>query len=236
MILNFNSTRGTRIKRALKVCLSAAWWAAVALLALLLVNIIGAKLQGRVPSVLGYSVMNIVSGSMEEEIPTGSYILIKRVNPEDVREGDIICFYSTEPAIYGMPNTHRVVEPPIVTENGIEFVTRGDANIINDRDTAKGDRLIGVYVKRLGGVTSFAEALDGGAMIIIIIALQICIAVMVIMSAVRVKGEENGQRRDLPALSEEDILRALAEMEAKAAADNGVTEPYDEKIQDPDGE
>ena len=166
--------------KAIKRTVSAVWWIVLVLLAVLLVNIFGAKLTGNVPRVFGYSVMNIVSGSMEEEIPKGSYVLIKKVSPEEIEKDDIICFYSTDAKIYGMPNTHRVVEEPIVTDSGIEFITKGDANPINDTETAKGDRLIGVYVKNLDGLTAFANALSGNILIIVILCLQICIITMAV--------------------------------------------------------
>ena len=167
-----------RAVKAVKYTLTSLWWLVLALLAIILVNVFGAKLSGKVPSVFGYSVMNIVSGSMEEEIPQGSYILIKKADAEEVREGDVITFYSTDPKIYGVPNTHRVVGEPIVTDSGIEFVTRGDANSVNDKETAKGDRLIGIYVRRLDGLTSFVELLNGKTLIIVIVCLQICVISM----------------------------------------------------------
>ena len=167
--------KGVKIIRRI---LSALWWIILLLLAFVLVNILGAKLSGRVPSIFGYSVMNIVSGSMEDEIPKGSYILIKRISPEEVEKDDVICFYSTDPKIYGIPNTHRVVEEPIVTEDGIEFITKGDRNPVNDTETAKGELLIGVYVKTLDGLTAFVRFLDGNTLIFVIIGLQICIILM----------------------------------------------------------
>ena len=173
--------------KAIKRTVSAVWWIVLVLLVVLLVNIFGAKLTGNVPRVFGYSVMNIVSGSMEEEIPKGSYILIKKVSPEEIEKDDIICFYSTDAKIYGMPNTHRVVEEPIVTDSGIEFITKGDANPINDTETAKGDRLIGVYVKTLDGLTAFANALSGNILIIVILCLQICIITMAVYAFALVK-------------------------------------------------
>ena len=182
--------------KAIKRTVSAVWWIVLVLLVVLLVNIFGAKLTGNVPRVFGYSVMNIVSGSMEEEIPKGSYILIKKVSPEEIEKDDIICFYSTDPKIYGMPNTHRVVEEPIVTDSGIEFITKGDANPINDTETAKGDRLIGVYVKNLDGLTSFTNALSGNIIIIVILCLQICIIVMAVYAFALVKKNKSDTNSD----------------------------------------
>jgi hypothetical protein len=68
-----------------------------------------------------------------------------------------------------------VVEEPISTESGIEFITKGDANPVNDFETAKGDNLIGVHVKNLDGLTAFSNALSKNFILIAIICLQICI-------------------------------------------------------------
>ena len=53
--------------RIVRVSFVSLWWISVALLAMLLVNIFSAKIRGEVPTVFGYSVMNIVSGSMENK-------------------------------------------------------------------------------------------------------------------------------------------------------------------------
>ncbi len=188
--------------RTVKTILSVLWWIAVILIAVLMVNIIGAKLKGRVPSIFGYSVINIVTGSMdtgasEDDIPVGSYILIKKTSAEKIKKGDVICFYSDDPAIYGLPNTHRVVEDPIKTESGIEFVTRGDANPENDPYNARGEALVGVYVKRLDGLMKFSKGLEGGGMLAIIIAMQVGIfgiaAYSMVVKARNSDGDENAE-------------------------------------------
>ena len=180
----------TKICNAVKVGSSITWWSVLILLALLLVSVFSAKISGKVPSVFGYSVIHIVSGSMEDEIPKDSYILIKKTAPDKVKRDDIICFYSTDPIICGIPNTHRVVEDPILEDGKYYFVTQGDANPAPDKVRAEGDRLIGVYVTRLVGLSAFAGALDGGALIIIIIVLQIAMLGMVVYSAVVTRGKE----------------------------------------------
>ena len=136
--------------KALKIAAKVFWWGATVVVALLIVSIIGAKIRGEVPYFCGYSVMNIISDSMEDRIPTGTYILIKKTDPAKIEKGNIICFYSDDPDIKGYPNTHMVVEDPIYTENGIEFVTKGTSNPENDKYTAKGDKLyafaFGLYI------------------------------------------------------------------------------------------
>ena len=108
-------TKADVVNGVKKVC-GVLWWIALALLAVMMFSIIGAKMQGKVPHIFGYSVVNIVSGSMGETIPQGSYILVEKVDPEEIKKEDIICFYSTDPSISGLPNTHRVIEDPVVTE------------------------------------------------------------------------------------------------------------------------
>ena len=182
----------TRSFKPVKLVLATLWWGAVIGLALLLVSIIGAKLKGEVPRFFGYSVMQIVSGSMEDEIPTGTYILIKKVDAEKIEQNDIICFFSDDALIQGYPNTHRVVEPPIQGENGLEFVTKGDANPIRDGVTAKEEKLIGRYVKNMDGLTAFSKMLEGNGMIILIMIMMIASVGMVTYSAIaKLKNDSN---------------------------------------------
>ena len=184
------SGRVAKILKITKRTLSVLWWGATIALALVVVEIIGAKMQGDVPRFFGYSVMHIVSGSMGEEIPTGTYILIKQVDAEDVKINDVICFYSDDQAIRGYPNTHRVVKEPIQGENGLEFVTKGDANPDEDDVTAKADRLIGRRVKNLNGLTRFTKALEGNGMIMLLMILMSMCALLVILPVfIRSKGE-----------------------------------------------
>lgn len=177
--------------KALRITVSVFWWCLLALLFLLLVNVFGAKMRGKVPSVFGYSVLNIVSGSMEDEIPKDSYILVKRVGADEIKVNDVICFYSTDPQIYGMPNTHRVVKDPILKDGKYEFVTKGDANPSEDKVTAEGDRLIGVYVKTLDGLTSFSASLKGNLMLFIFIGIAVATTAMMTYTIVIAKSPKN---------------------------------------------
>lgn len=178
--------------KTIRAILITVWWGVVIGLALLLVSIIGAKLRGEVPRFFNYSIMQIVSGSMEDDIPTGTYILIKRVDASEIKENDIICFFSDDNLIQGYPNTHRVVEPPIQGENGLEFVTKGDANPIKDGVTAKEEKLIGRYVKNLDGLTAFTQLLEGKGMAIVMMVLMVASVGMVGYSAFsKVKNENS---------------------------------------------
>ncbi len=186
------------IKRALAI----AWWTVIVLLALCIVKIVSAKVKGKVPKLFGYSILRIVSGSMETEIPEGSYILVKEVAAKDIETGDVICFYSTDPQIFGMPNTHRVVET-IEGEAGIEFVTKGDANLLNDKTNAHERHLVGRYEKTLTGLTAFARFLDGKGMFVLLIAVQFAAcSIAVYTFVVKAKGGETDEGKSPPITAE----------------------------------
>lgn len=137
----------------------AVQWAAAAVLialTLLAVYIMVCNMRGRVATVFGTSILKVATGSMEPSIHEGDYILVKATDVSELEEGDIICFYSNDSAIYGMPNTHRIVR---LLDDG-SFITRGDANNIDDPVTVKADKIIGKYegkIRFLRWINSFAS-------------------------------------------------------------------------------
>lgn len=83
------------------------------------------------PQLMGFSMFRVLTGSMEPEIPENSVIITKNVPFDDIRVDDVISFYSEDPSLGGMVNTHRVTE---ITEDeqGTIFITKGDANVVED--------------------------------------------------------------------------------------------------------
>lgn len=101
--------------------------------------------SGQAPHLFGHSMFRISSGSMEPTIHVDSLVVVKDVKPEDVQVDDVITFYSDDPVLQGFPNTHRVKD--IVNEDGhLYYVTKGDANVIEDTYRADSQKLIGVVI------------------------------------------------------------------------------------------
>ena len=101
--------------------------------------------SGQAPEFLGYSFFRITSGSMEPTIHIDSLAVVKHVEPEDIRVDDVITFYSDDPVLQGYPNTHRVTQ--IIEEEGkLYFVTKGDANQLEDKYVTSSEDLIGKVV------------------------------------------------------------------------------------------
>ena len=103
---------------------------------LILIAVIATSIPLAIPALLGYEIYNVTSGSMEPTLPVGSVIYVKPVEPETVQSGYIIAY-----DVDGMVVTHRVVENRIVEG---EFVTKGDANEMEDFSNTRYGDLIGV--------------------------------------------------------------------------------------------
>lgn len=94
----------------------------------------------------------ILTDSMEDEIPAQSYIVVRKADPSEVKLGDVISFYSDDPALGGAINTHRVTD---ISDDGSEFTTKGDNSRYNENDkyTAKADKLVGIYERNSPALT-----------------------------------------------------------------------------------
>ena len=72
-------------------------------------------------------------------------IVVKKTEPSEIKVGDVISFYSSDPALDGAVNTHRVTA---VRREGDQWVytTRGDANNVDDTYEAYSRYLVGKVV------------------------------------------------------------------------------------------
>ncbi len=109
---------------------------------------------GEAPSVLGFSVLQVQTGSMEPEIPVGGIVITHKVKPSSLKVGDIITFYSNDVEISGKVNTHRIIEIKDSESGEKIFRTRGDANDADDKDPVYERDLIGKVIVNIGTVGS----------------------------------------------------------------------------------
>lgn len=94
------------------------------------------KAFDNLPLVGGNKPLVVLSGSMEPALKVGSVVVVGRVNPSQIKEGDVITFTTPADLSQAQPagqtlTTHRVSR--IIDNHGIRnFETKGDAN--NDVD------------------------------------------------------------------------------------------------------
>ena len=101
---------------------------------------------GHPVDIFGYSILRVETGSMESTLHVNDYIIVKKCDPATLKKDDIISFYSDQEDIKGKLVTHRIAW---IGRDGT-FVTRGDANPVNDQIPVKPSNVFGIYVRKSG--------------------------------------------------------------------------------------
>ena len=98
----------------------------------------------KIPDVMGYKPMIVLSGSMETSIYTGDLVVVKMVDAKVLKEEDVIAFRNDANTV----TTHRITE--IVEENGEKlFRTKGDNNNVVDSKLVEAKDIEGIYLFRI---------------------------------------------------------------------------------------
>ncbi len=205
-----------------------AYLVLILLLVALVLYLLVARISGKVPSLFGYSVVRIVTPSMDPKIPVGSFVLIKKAAPEEIRAGDIITFYTDDPdpLIAGKTITHRVLS--VSCEDGkYVFATKGDnqaTNPVPDAYPARGERLVGRYVCGMLPVTAIVTLYREHLPIALLVTILIP-TIITVQSSVRKKIRSASAEREE---REESIRRQVAEELARLKNErNGSQDPPD---------
>ena len=131
----------------------------------LIVLVLALMVPTFVPRILGYLTYNVVSGSMEPELPVGCLVLVKKTTPEEVKEGDIIVFHRGDSVV-----THRVIE---IQKEERQFITKGDANEVRDSNPIPYHDLIGRVTHHYAGLGKLMGFLSSAAGKILLIGFVI---------------------------------------------------------------
>lgn len=105
------------------------------------------KSRGEIPSVLGFQLFAIESGSMEPTLKIGAVIVSRKPkDPEMLTENDIVTFRTLANVIV----THRIIEVVINNDGSKAYRTKGD-NPKNsaDQELLTLNRVIGVFVAKI---------------------------------------------------------------------------------------
>ena len=185
------------MKHVLRVInVAAAVIIAVALVVLLRVVFTPA---GEVPSIGGYSFMRTLTGSMEPAIPVHSLVVVQETDPADLAVGDIITFRSTNQALEGSLNTHRITQ---IDETGgqLTFHTKGDANAVEDTELVASGNVVGrvVFVSAWVGVV--ASLLSNPLLFFPLIVLPLVVLLAIEIAKMVKQTQEVAQAEDEAAL------------------------------------
>ena len=103
----------------------------VVLVAVLILSMFS-RITGNPPSLFGFSLYRVSSGSMRPELEVKDIILVRSCDGEDVEKGDIISYVPETGEMKGNIVTHRVEKAPYKVGDEYWLVTKGDANEISD--------------------------------------------------------------------------------------------------------
>lgn len=107
------------------------------------------RIRGEVPSVFGYSILRVSSGSMEPELMVGDVILVRETQDvQDIKLDDVVT-YEGSGELSGMLVTHKVIKVPYIAEDDTYYLqTKGVANEIADREISA-DRVVSVMICKI---------------------------------------------------------------------------------------
>lgn len=104
----------------------------IALLTLVLIMSLISRINGSSPSLFGYSLYRVSSGSMAPELGVGDVILVHSCDGMDVKKDDIVTYVATSGEMSGKLITHRVLKAPYQEGDEHYLITKGDANDYSD--------------------------------------------------------------------------------------------------------
>ena len=131
--------------------------------------LVQSKASGGPPKVFGRNMYIVLSGSMAPTFDTGSVIFVSPRSPEQIQAGDVITFTGVDGS--QALTTHRVVDIDKTNPQEIQFITKGDANDVNDPSPVSADRLVGTLslsIPYLGYLLTFAQTKKGMLILIIV--------------------------------------------------------------------
>ena len=172
---------------------------------LILIAVIATSIPLAIPALLGYEIYNVTSGSMEPTLPVGSVIYVKPVEPETVQSGYIIAY-----DVDGVVVTHRVVENRIVEG---EFVTKGDANEMEDFSNTRYGDLIGVVKYHFPYLGNYLMIYSNQITKVYLMVLAFCGVMFNILAGQMRRRAEEKFREQVERWERRQAARSRAEME-----------------------
>lgn len=172
--------------------------------------------QGEVPNIGGYTVFRITTGSMKPSYDTDTLILVKKTDPSEIQVGDVISFYSSDPALDGAVNTHRVTK---IEQDGTEwkYTTKGDANNVPDQYGTDSEALIGKVVASSLILGKLARLVSNPLIFIPVILIPLAVILISNMiSTVRLAGKI---ARDEEEAAVREAIRQIQEQKQKDFSD-----------------
>ena len=96
----------------------------------------------KVAMFMGYGPLIVETGSMKPIFNEQDVVIAKEVDAETLNVGNIIAYYNPR----GTVVTHRIIDVEIGEDGAKLYMTKGDANNVEDRDPVHPSRVVGLIV------------------------------------------------------------------------------------------
>lgn len=163
-----------------------------------------------------FSAYVIISASMEPTIKVQDAIVLKRVEGEEIKKGDIITFVSTDNRFSGVTVTHRVVGI-VKGDNGkYMFRTKGDNNNVEDSTLVGEDYVTGkviLKIPKVGYIQYFLSQSYGWIVAVVIPCLGIVIYDIIKLIRLIFSGSKRDKSKQIPSKEERNIAPPEKQME-----------------------
>ena len=226
-----------KVFRIIKLIKNIICWTLIAVLVFTLVVFFMSRINGSTPSVFGYSIFRVSSGSMEPELMVGDIILDKTVdNPEDLKVGDVITFKSSD---YGdLLVTHKVIKAPYEENGKLMLQTKGIANEVEDKPICV-DNVKGIMICKVDYLDTVYNVFLSPWGLLILIALIVIIFFDEIITIVKILTNNDKSVKDADDINEIiDRLQAekLKEQAEKVKEQSEKSEEKSKKDSEDSGE
>ena len=161
------------VKRGTEIFISVVLWAVILLAALFAFTTLATRDTNQVASLAGYTPLTVASDSMSPTFRAGDLIIIRKCDPETLKEGDIVTFHTIINNEFAL-NTHRITE--IQNLGGARnYVTKGDNNELADIHMIADGDIVGKYVCHLAGFGKVMSFLSSSLGFLLVIVLPLLI-------------------------------------------------------------
>lgn len=161
------------VKRGTEIFISVVLWAVILLAALFAFTTLATRDTNQVASLAGYTPLTVASDSMSPTFRAGDLIIIRKCDPETLKEGDIVTFHTIINNEFAL-NTHRITE--IQDLGGARnYVTKGDNNELADIHMIADGDIVGKYVCHLAGFGKVMSFLSSSLGFLLVIVLPLLI-------------------------------------------------------------
>lgn len=205
-----------KVFRTINIIKNIICWILIVILAFTMVVFFTARINGSTPSVFGYSIFRVSSGSMEPELMVGDIIIDKTVdNPEDLKVNDVITFKSSD---FGdRLVTHKIIKAPYEENGKLMLQTKGVANEFEDKPISI-DNVKGIMICKVDYLDTVYNIFLSPWGLLILIALIIIIFFNEIITIVKILTNNDRSAKDADDINE--IIDRLQAEKLKEQAEN----------------